>query len=194
MADKTNITETKQQGINDSRRKILDAVGQLIAEKGVKNTTISDIVERAGISRGALHYYYKTKNDLIYDITVQHLNNITSHWLDEFSHTDSKNRLSMLLKATLEDFVHAEGPGTLNLYLIHDAVTGNEQLRECFLKQYNSWRRSTLDALNQASPDMQKENEALSHIIIALVDGLTIQWLLGMRDIPFPEISEYLRD
>jgi AcrR family transcriptional regulator len=193
MAEKTGDPQAKP-AMNSSRQKILDAVSQLIAEKGVNNTTVSDIVERAGISRGALHYYYKTKNELIYDITAKHLDHMTQHWLDELSRSDSKGGLSALFKAILEDFVHAEGPGTLNLYLIHDAVTGNELLRECFLRQYESWRKGIMDTLGKTSPDTPKENEALSYIAIALIDGLTIQWLLGMREIPFGNISDFLLD
>ena len=191
MVDKTDNTQTTP-AINNSRQKILDAVSQLIAERGVHHTTVSDIVERAGISRGALHYYYKTKNELIYDITTQHLDRMTSHWLEEFSRTDSKDGLSALLKDILEDFVHAEGPGTLNLYLIHDAVTGNKRLRDYFLKQYDIWREKITDTLSKTSPDTPKENESLSYIAIALIDGLTIQWLLGMRDIPFGDLADYL--
>jgi AcrR family transcriptional regulator len=102
--------------ISNNRRRILEATSQLIAEKGVTNTTVSDIVDRVGISRGTLHYYYKSKNELIYDITTQHLDELSKYWLDKIAQVNEPiEHLPELLKETLESFVHAERPGTLNL-------------------------------------------------------------------------------
>jgi hypothetical protein len=49
-----------------------------------------------------------------------------------------------------------------------------------------------VEVLNtKALPD-STENEVLSYMIIAMIDGLVIQWLLGIQDIPFNEISKRL--
>lgn len=44
--------------------KILTTALSLLAKKGYENTTINDIADAAGISRGLLHYYFKDKEDL----------------------------------------------------------------------------------------------------------------------------------
>jgi AcrR family transcriptional regulator len=36
----------------------------ILAKKGYENTTINDIVDSAGISRGLLHYYFNDKEEL----------------------------------------------------------------------------------------------------------------------------------
>jgi len=189
MPDIIHATE----GSNNKRQRILEAASQLITEKGVNNTTVTDIVNRVGISRGTLHYYYKSKNEMIYDITTQHLDQLTSYWLEKAANLGSSgNKLPKLLQEILEAFVHAEGPGTLNLYLIHDATTGNEKLRECFRDKYREWQQSIVDVLNKTMPANGLENEILSYLIIAVIDGLTIQWLLGLTDIPLAGIADYL--
>jgi AcrR family transcriptional regulator len=43
---------------------ILSTTLSLLARKGYENTTINDIADTAGISRGLLHYYFKDKEDL----------------------------------------------------------------------------------------------------------------------------------
>jgi AcrR family transcriptional regulator len=48
----------------DKINTILETVLSLLAEKGYHNTTINDIADTAGISRGLLHYYFKDKEDL----------------------------------------------------------------------------------------------------------------------------------
>jgi AcrR family transcriptional regulator len=44
---------------------ILSTTLSLLAKKGYENTTINDIADAAGISRGLLHYYFKDKEDLV---------------------------------------------------------------------------------------------------------------------------------
>lgn len=51
--------------------KIIEAAKQVFTEKGLEGAKMSDIAERAGISRTALNYYYRTKDNLFYAIIEQ---------------------------------------------------------------------------------------------------------------------------
>ncbi|HPF21634.1 MAG TPA: helix-turn-helix domain-containing protein, partial [Syntrophomonas sp.] len=44
------------------RQKILKAARKLIAEKGAANTTLRNIATEAGVSNGALYYYFHSKD------------------------------------------------------------------------------------------------------------------------------------
>lgn len=50
--------------------KIFRAARKLFAEKGFLETTIRDIAEEAGVSRGLIHWYYKSKNELIKEVAL----------------------------------------------------------------------------------------------------------------------------
>ncbi|MBW2368172.1 MAG: TetR/AcrR family transcriptional regulator [Deltaproteobacteria bacterium] len=56
----------KKKG-NDSgnAQKIVDAVRTVIKQKGYAGTTITEVSKEAGVSRGLLHYYFKSKEDMI---------------------------------------------------------------------------------------------------------------------------------
>ncbi|NDV47550.1 TetR/AcrR family transcriptional regulator [Paludibacter sp. 221] len=54
-----------------TERKIIKAAEQVFIEKGLNGTKMSDIAERAGISRTTLNYYYRTKENLFYAIIEQ---------------------------------------------------------------------------------------------------------------------------
>ena len=55
----------------ETERRIIQAAKQVFIEKGLDGTKMSDIAERAGISRTALNYYYRTKENLFYAIIEQ---------------------------------------------------------------------------------------------------------------------------
>jgi AcrR family transcriptional regulator len=52
--------------ISDERRgQILDTAEDVFAKHGFDGTTIDDIAQRAGLSKGAVYWYFKKKDDLI---------------------------------------------------------------------------------------------------------------------------------
>jgi len=50
--------------------KIFSAAKKLFAEKGFIKTTIRDIAEEAKVSRGLIHWYYKSKDELIKEVAL----------------------------------------------------------------------------------------------------------------------------
>ncbi len=44
--------------------KILDAAARLFAEKGYQNTTLQDIIEDTGLSKGAVYHHFRSKEEI----------------------------------------------------------------------------------------------------------------------------------
>lgn len=55
---------TKQETEKKIER-ILQVTLEVLSKNGYENTTINDIADAAGISRGLLHYYFKDKEDMV---------------------------------------------------------------------------------------------------------------------------------
>lgn len=47
------------------RQTIMDAAWELFYENGYENTTINDIIRKAGTSKGGFYYYFKAKDELL---------------------------------------------------------------------------------------------------------------------------------
>lgn len=54
----------KQQQSEDTKRRIAEAAKALIMQKGYKSTSIEDIVEATGSSKGNIYYHFKSKEGL----------------------------------------------------------------------------------------------------------------------------------
>jgi AcrR family transcriptional regulator len=48
--------------------RLLGAAVSLFAEKGFDATSVQEIVERAAVTKGAMYHYFKSKDDLLYEI------------------------------------------------------------------------------------------------------------------------------
>lgn len=53
------------------KEKIKRAAFLLIAKKGVDNTSMSDIAAACGVTKPVLYYYFKDKEDLIYNLVAE---------------------------------------------------------------------------------------------------------------------------
>ena len=183
--------DTKGQLIS-TRQSILDAASSLIAQKGVKDTSLADISKEVGISKGTLYYYYSTKNDIIYDIADIHLKQITDELLSWINNIEHNVAPEDILKVVFERISTAETRGKLHLYLISDAVTSNEPLKQRFREKYKEWRIALEDGLRKVLKNRTADYRVLSYIILAALDGFTIQWRLGEEKIPIDGIANLL--
>ena len=51
---------------------ILDATGQLIAEKGADGFTISEVAQRSGVNRALIYHYFKDRDNLVVE-AIRHI-------------------------------------------------------------------------------------------------------------------------
>ncbi|WP_147532912.1 TetR/AcrR family transcriptional regulator [Bacillus marasmi] len=54
--------------MNNRKRNVADVALKLFVEKGIQNTSIQEIIEKASISKGTFYNYFTSKNDCVADI------------------------------------------------------------------------------------------------------------------------------
>ncbi|SCC53505.1 multidrug efflux transporter transcriptional repressor AcrR [Kosakonia oryziphila] len=59
--------KTKQQA-QETRQHILDVAIRLFSRQGVSSTSLADIAQAAGVTRGAIYWHFKNKSDLFSEI------------------------------------------------------------------------------------------------------------------------------
>ena len=66
MAEKA-AEKTAPKGV---KNKIVSAAWQLFHDKGYNHTTVDDIIELSGTSKGSFYYYFNTKDELLNTLSV----------------------------------------------------------------------------------------------------------------------------
>ena len=61
----TTVREPKQDRSRATRLRLLEATIDCLAESGWSATTVADVAERAGVSRGAAQHHFPVREDLI---------------------------------------------------------------------------------------------------------------------------------
>lgn len=57
----------RQEQSLQSRKKLLQAAKELIEQKGLAQTSVAEITQRAGLSCGSFYTYFKRKEDVLQD-------------------------------------------------------------------------------------------------------------------------------
>ncbi len=177
-----------------TRKRIIEKAGKLMAEKGIKQTTLADIAREAQISRGTLFYYYASKNDLIYDILEKHLSDVTDAIFASLPRRKSDIAdWVIVLRNTLTALIQDENNAKINLYLLQEAILDNSDLKDRFAVKYQTWRELIAGQIARAFGIADSRRlPALGTLLLAMIDGLTIQFLLAPRSVNFHEVAEQM--
>ncbi len=180
------MARTAKGSGRDNRRKILEAAMDMIGQKGVDKITLAGISKASGISKGTLYYYYATKNDLIFDIADLHMEKITQAL---FTMIDENSRLTWerLLTAFFTTLLSSDARSRLHIYLVKEAISGNDSLKKRFQATYRQW----FAMVNEASAKMPgniRYSDAHAKLLVAAVDGFILQTLLDTDKIKISDI------
>ncbi len=101
--DSFNASTNKFEQLADLKQKIIiDASVSEFANNGFKNASVNKIVEKAGISKGSLFNYFKSKNllfDHIYQIALREVKSYLAKVRDESANDDFFTRFSNIINA-----------------------------------------------------------------------------------------------
>jgi TetR/AcrR family transcriptional regulator, acrAB operon repressor len=98
------VRRTKEEAL-ETRNRILDAAEQVFFEKGVSRTSLSDIAQAAGVTRGAIYWHFANKGDLfteMFDRVLLPLDELKAASLDP-DDPDPLGRLVDILTGILRD-------------------------------------------------------------------------------------------
>lgn len=80
--------------------KILDVSSKLFSQKGYMNTSIQNIVDEVGMSKGAIFHHFKSKEDIFYaviDAQTKSSQKVVREWLDKMEGLSGKEKLEKIL-------------------------------------------------------------------------------------------------
>jgi AcrR family transcriptional regulator len=66
----TRQDNASREAAKDKRLTIIDAAQAVLRRKGITNATVDDIAQRAGVAKGTVYLYFKTKEDIFVEMVV----------------------------------------------------------------------------------------------------------------------------
>ncbi|MDN5914074.1 MAG: TetR/AcrR family transcriptional regulator [Pseudonocardia sp.] len=176
---------TREQSRARTRELLLESAGLLFAERGVNGTSVEQIVERAGFSRGAFYGNFADKHDLVRAL----LRRRTEHELAEVRELGNADGdgYAALRRWNRDRAEHLEDWLALRLELLLHALR-HPEARPALAEREELARAAHEDALRSLFAEHGAEPPAdparLALIVHALEDGLLLQRMLAPDGIP----------
>ena len=156
---------------------ILETAARLFTQKGVHGTSLNDIADAAGMSKGTLYYHYPAKETLVNDIADACLARSTDavfQWMGGIGReTPLREAYFSLLHALTQDEAHS----LLHVVLCAEAATGNEPLAQKLSDAYRAWEVTLELGLLRANLQNQDALAVLrrARMFFTLLDGYRLQ-------------------
>jgi AcrR family transcriptional regulator len=173
--------------VSDFRRtQILNAARQSVVRKGVAETTVGGIARAAGVAKGTVYLYYRSKDEILRQLVSQDLTEFHADTVPIVAEPGSiDEKLRRFLTATLaffdrkRDFVdHVQWEMTADV-----RRKARHKLGEVFAAQIEAWRVTLDEAVGTASVGAL-DTAAAARAIVSLAHGLALQRLRGWSDEP----------
>ncbi|GAA4899820.1 TetR family transcriptional regulator [Stackebrandtia albiflava] len=153
----------------ESRRLLISAAAELFAQKGYRQTSIVDVAERAGISRGSIPWHFGNKLGLLEAVVDGRVDALLTEVTAPGAATggDPLDRLT--------EFVRL--PATrLFITLLAEAVEVGSPVRRHFARLHDALRRQVRAHIPDRTLPHGADPDALAVLLVGTVIGIHAQW------------------
>lgn len=177
----------------EKREQILKAAVEIFGNKGSTNGTLADVAEQVGITHAGVLHHFGSKQKLLLEVLAYRDQADVADLAEK--HIPDGPELFLHLVRTA--FANEKRPGIVQAYTVlsSESVTDDHPGREYFEERYTTLRREVTAAFGelcaQEGVTEPATIAAASAAILAVMDGLQLQWLLHPGAVSLGAASEF---
>ena len=166
------------------RRQIVEALFKCLAEKGHQNITVKDIAKRADLHYGVIHYYFKSKDEIVSALADSLVSKYEGLMLERVQAIDSASgKLQAALDFLVDEFIFNKRLNRVFYNLVQMAFE-QKTVRKALRKQLRIYRARIAEVVAKGI----ETGEFVSHdpvesatLMVAVIEGMALQWMIEPR-------------
>ena len=165
------------------RERILTAVEDLVATKGVNNFSLRDICDSLYISTGSLYYHFKTKDEIILAVIKKHFNELERDYEEWLVRHKEKGDLTKdrFIEVILYKGTELFNRSKIHIYLINECMRNSSDIKDSYNELLNHWYEKLYEGVVQVFGE-RKDARALTYLLMLTIEGQTIKVALDDRN------------
>ncbi len=180
-------------GMEEVRKKqVIYSTLEQIGQEGLEKLTLDKVAKRAGVSKGVVTYYFKNKEEMIYEAYKYMLESFSNNEFYEYLEDLSKKEIiESIAKFALGDFSVLEEIDGIKLNLDSDSYkyliiqmfsksSTSESFRSLIQDYYTAYFESMYYVIKTNEEDI--EGKMKTYQLMALLDGLIIHKSIDYRN------------
>jgi AcrR family transcriptional regulator len=166
-----------------SQRRLLDAATRLIAEQGFSRTTLAQIGQKAGYSRGLVNERFGSKGELVRVLADEFQTYFAHDRLEPaLAGKHGLEALLITVDTYLDSVVRSEHLGRAYYELLGESIGLVPEIHATFVEADRALRAgvesTVLSALRAGEIPEDVDAKAFAVFIVGLLRGIVLQWLL----------------
>lgn len=195
------VRRTREEAL-ETRNRILDTAEQVFMDKGVSNTSLAQLAEAAGVTRGAIYWHFRNKADL-FDAMMSRVVLPMEEMAARAGDDSLEDPLAHVRACALNVLQHLTSDAQCQRVFeicCHKVEYVDEmvQMRQRHIEARNNCLKNIERGLRNASkkgllaPSVNPRVAAVG--LHALVDGLIVNWVLDPSYLPLAREASTLVD
>ena len=176
MSEAPSVRNRRPPGVR--REQILTVATEMFGNAGFRGVSLADIAARVGISQPGLIHHFRSKEELLIAALERYDEGSSRHMEETFRGSSVVDAMLSLCRHNMEY------PQAVRLYSVESAesIEPDHPAHEFFLGRYVRVRATVADRIrrDQAKGWLSAglEPDKVAAEMIAVMDGLQVQWLL----------------
>jgi AcrR family transcriptional regulator len=191
----TRMTQAERTALSDAR--MLNAAKELIAERGTHNTTLREVGERAGYSRGLASNRFGSKEGLFSQLVLD----FNRRWAEELRNKVGNSTGLPAFSAALDavEFFLVNRAGEMRaLYILwFESMSSHDEVRQRLALNHKAYRRDAERWVREgvAEGTIRDDIDPKSFAVefASLIFGLIYQWLIDPEAIDVRKVFQSYR-
>ena len=171
------------------KNNLMNTAFQLFTSQGLAKTSISDIVERAGVAKGTFYLYFKDKYDLHEKLVIHQSEQLFQHALEQSGYQNAETSADKLI-AIIDDILYQLQKDPLLLQFINKNLSWG-----VFRRAINKWEPdypAIFEEILGTSPADRKTLEIEVYTILELVGSTCHSVILNSDPVGLDTYLPYL--
>jgi len=178
----------KKKIIEDKRTQILHSAIELFAKKGLERGKIADIAKHAGIGKGTIYEYFKSKDEIFIAIEkmfiFDSIGQISSITQSTKSPTEKIEEI-INISVNMHEMVGDAALIIAELWTQHGRGQLHGHKDSAFADMYNDYHRAVLDVLAhgiEVGEFRAMNKDGVASLLLAFIDGIIWQNIIFKND------------
>jgi AcrR family transcriptional regulator len=183
-------TEGRRTLTGDKAQRIVDAMRRSVARRGSAGSTFDHVAREAGVSRGLLHYYFGTKEQLLVEVVRRDAELRMGVLDDRLAEARTADDFIDLLVFSLEEIVREDPDFITVIFELFSLSQRNEDIAAEYAALLRRTREHVAALLaakhEQGVLHLHAEPEVIAEVLFSLGDGIALR-MLADRERDFSE-------
>lgn len=179
------------------RQQIIEALFDCLAESGHETVTVKDIAQKAKLHYGVIHYYFKSKDDIVSAMADFIISKYESLLMERIgSPSSASEKLRLATDFLVDEFIFNRRLNRVFYNLVQMAFE-RETVREALRKQLRVYRGHIAEVVTEGIESGEfsfPHGARMASLMVALVEGMALQWVIDPKNLEREEAHELIRE